>query len=412
MLRIERSEMDGSIDAPPSKSHAIRYAVLAGLGVGTSELHNFPINDDTIDSIALLESLGSRVTIQDGVLRIKPTSSLNFRELHLKGSATVLRIAIAMAASYPGKKVITVTENLSRRPTAELIRALREAGASIRQDGTSIKIEEPVNSYYFTIDATSSSQFITSLVFLSIATGREVTIKIKGEVSSRAYLQITEDVVSKQGTLMKEEDSIITVRPSNPGKINVNIPGDFTLSAYFPVIAATNGRSLAIKGLSYSGTGDSRIVDIFRMAGVESRMEGDTWKVDESQGIEALDINMNDIPDLVPPVSSLVSSSRGTSRVSGIGHLVHKESNRISEIISILRASGVNASYDEEGLKIQGGKIQRNTYTSPEDHRMAMLAISMQARSGGMIINEGCVRKSYPGFIKDFLKIGGKVYYS
>ena len=412
MINIGKSILDGEVTAPSSKSHAIRYAIVSGLLTGRSEIRGITFNEDIDDALSLLRASGSKIEFNGGILTVEPSSSLNFRSVALNGSATVLRIAIAMAASYPGSKVIMMGKALRNRPVDDLIYSLRNAGAVINNEGDRIVAENPVKDYSFEIRADISSQFLTALMFLSLATEKRVSIKMKGRRVSGTYFSITREIMENLGSKVNDEYDLIVMEPKRVEKIYADVPGDFALSSYFPSIAAKNGGFVKIKNLHYKGNGDSRVVDIFREAGIHSRMEGDKWIVDGPADLRSIEIDMNDVPDLVPPLTSILSSSPGTSKMSGINHLEYKESNRVAEIIKILTKAGINSGYDGNSISISGGSYNSFNYVCPGDHRMAMMALSLQATSGGKIENEKCLCKSYPGFIDDFKKLGGIVDYT
>jgi 3-phosphoshikimate 1-carboxyvinyltransferase len=412
MINIGKSTLNGEVTAPSSKSHAIRYAIISGLSTVRSEIRGITFNEDIDDALSLLRASGSKIEFNEGILTVEPSSSLNFRSVTLNGSATVLRISIALAASYPGSKVIMVGKALRNRPVNDLIHSLNNSGATIINEGDSIIVKSPVKDYNFEIRADISSQFLTALIFLSIATERGISIRMKGNMVSRTYFDTTREIMENLGSKINDENSFIFMEPKRVEKIYADIPGDFALSSYFPSIVAKNGGIAMIKNLQYKGTGDSRVVDIFRGVGIHSKIEGDKWIVDGPADLKSIEIDMNDVPDLVPPLISVLSSSPGTSKIRGINHLEYKESNRVAEMIKILTKAGINSSYDGSSISIKGASYNSFNYVCPGDHRMAMLALSLQASSGGKIENESCLCKSYPGFIDDFKKLGGIVNYT
>lgn len=411
MVKIFKSVLSGEIKAPSSKSYGIRYLILSGLGNKKSTIRNVSLSEDILDSISLLRASGSKVFLDKDTITVEPSSTLNFKYLSLKGSATVYRIALAIGAAYPGKKVISICENLSKRPVDELMNSLNRAGAKVYRDGSNIIIEKNIIKNNIEINANDTSQFVTASIFLSIAKNEQITISIKDVIVSRVYYNITKEIMEKYGIKITEENNSIYVYPRSIEKLDAYVPGDFALSAYFGAIVSKNGNEIKIKNLDIK-SGDSKIVDIFNIAGLENKIEGKDWKIQGPARIKSLDVEMKDVPDLVPAVASLISTSNGISHIRKVDHLVFKESNRIKEIIKILNCAGINASYMDGTLTIEGGTLKKFTYMCPNDHRMAMLSISLQATSEGETLNEKCLKKSYPNFIDDFRKLGGIVYES
>ncbi|MGC8672735.1 MAG: 3-phosphoshikimate 1-carboxyvinyltransferase [Thermoplasmata archaeon] len=410
MVKIEKSVLEGEINAPSSKSHAIRYLILSGLGSGKSIIKNTEINEDISDAINLLRSSDTKVNLDNKNLVTYPSSSLNFKNLTLESSATVYRIAIAIGASYEGKKIINISESLLKRPVNDLINALNSAGAKVVQEGNKIIISKKVSRNNFFISGKVSSQFITALMFISIAKNEKVEINISDELVSKTYFNITKEIMEKLGSKIIENNNKIIIIPKVPKNISITIPGDFTLSAYFGSITSRNGKEIVIKNLDVSGNGDSKIVDIFNDCGIENKIIGNDWVIKGPSIIKNLDLEMKDFPDLVPPVSSVLSTASGISNIRKIEHLTYKESNRINEIVKILNYAGIIAYYKDGTLTINGGKLKKFIYNCPSDHRMAMLSISLQAISGGETTNDECLKKSYPNFLRDFKLLGGVIY--
>jgi 3-phosphoshikimate 1-carboxyvinyltransferase len=101
----------------------------------------------------------------------------------------------------------------------------------------------------------------------------------------------------------------------------------------------------------------------------------------------------------------LASYAKGTTTLSNLEVLTHKESDRFYEIKKQLQQIGI--SFEEDGftLKIHGTNDKKEyfEYRAPDDHRMIMTtALHMMKNSGGMIINWKHVKKSFPGFFEEF----------
>jgi hypothetical protein len=69
--------------------------------------------------------------------------------------------------------------------------------------------------------------------------------------------------------------------------------------------------------------------------------------------------------------------------------------------------NGAHVEEREDGLTITGGKLHGARINTYGDHRMAMaFAAAGTAVDGVIIENPGCVRKTYPGFWDDLMRLG------
>ena len=128
-------------------------------------------------------------------------------------------------------------------------------------------------------------------------------------------------------------------------------------------------------------------------------------------------MDASNCPDLFPVISVLAAFCQGTSRISGVDRLAHKESDRGQAILDMLLKMGVKASVVQDTLIIEGHSLasrlltgnllKGGSYTSSHDHRMAMaLKVAELGADGPVIIDDtACVSKSFPGFFGLFSKL-------
>jgi 3-phosphoshikimate 1-carboxyvinyltransferase len=114
--------------------------------------------------------------------------------------------------------------------------------------------------------------------------------------------------------------------------------------------------------------------------------------------------DMSNLPDLVPPLAIACAFAKGTSRLTNIGHLKHKECDRLAVMASELNKMAVNVTCDEDSLIIEGNPKCHGAKINPHnDHRIAMsFAIAALVTGGQTIEDEMCVAKSFPDFWERF----------
>ncbi|MBF0550225.1 MAG: 3-phosphoshikimate 1-carboxyvinyltransferase, partial [Deltaproteobacteria bacterium] len=116
--------------------------------------------------------------------------------------------------------------------------------------------------------------------------------------------------------------------------------------------------------------------------------------------LRGLDVDMNTMPDLVPTLAVMALFAQGKTAITNVGHLRHKESDRLAAVSAELRRLGGKVEELPDGLVIYGGeKLSGADIETYNDHRMAMsLAVAGLRVADVRIKDEGCVAKSFPKF--------------
>jgi 3-phosphoshikimate 1-carboxyvinyltransferase len=121
--------------------------------------------------------------------------------------------------------------------------------------------------------------------------------------------------------------------------------------------------------------------------------------------LRAVDVDMNAISDTVMTMAVVALFADGVSRIRNVGHIRHKETDRIAALATELRKLGAHVDELPDGLIIDPpasgptGPARIGTY---DDHRMAMsFALAGLKVPGITILDPGCVAKTYPGFWAD-----------
>jgi 3-phosphoshikimate 1-carboxyvinyltransferase len=105
--------------------------------------------------------------------------------------------------------------------------------------------------------------------------------------------------------------------------------------------------------------------------------------------------------DEIPVIAVAAALATGRTVIRNAKELRVKETDRITTVVSGLRAMGVQVEEFEDGMEITGPNIlHAATIDSCGDHRIAMaFAIAGLFAEGETVIqNTECVNTSYPGF--------------
>ena len=124
--------------------------------------------------------------------------------------------------------------------------------------------------------------------------------------------------------------------------------------------------------------------------------------------LSGIDIDMNTISDTAQTLAVVAVFAGGSTRIRNVAHNRHKETDRITAVVTELRRLGIEVDQHEDGMTIHSGEPQAATIETYNDHRMAMsFALAGLRIPGVRIVNPACTGKTYPGFWTDLETICG-----
>ena len=128
--------LTGGLELPGDKSISHRYAMIAALAEGTSELRNFAAARDCHSTLGCMKSLGAEVSRgQNHGEDYRPwTRGLksSWRTLDAENSGTTIRLLSGILSGQSFTTKITGDASLQKRPMKRVVAPLRQMGADIR----------------------------------------------------------------------------------------------------------------------------------------------------------------------------------------------------------------------------------------------------------------------------------------
>jgi 3-phosphoshikimate 1-carboxyvinyltransferase len=122
--------------------------------------------------------------------------------------------------------------------------------------------------------------------------------------------------------------------------------------------------------------------------------------------LHGITVDMSAMPDLVPTLAVVAAFAKGETRITGVAHLRHKESDRLAAVVTELQKMGLEAQETADGLIIVGGAPRGAAIDTYQDHRIAMSFAVAGLKVPGVVINDpGCVAKSFPDFWQYWQKL-------
>ncbi|MEE3305018.1 MAG: 3-phosphoshikimate 1-carboxyvinyltransferase, partial [Pseudomonadota bacterium] len=211
------AKVSGEVNVPGSKSLSNRALLLAALAEGETELTNLLDSEDIEHMLNALTKLGVSYRLsEDKTQCVVQGNGGAFNvaeplELFLGNAGTAMRPLCAALAASNVDTVLTGEPRMEERPIGDLVDALREADAEVtylKNEGfPPLQIKgKTLNGGEMSVDGSVSSQFLTALLMAAPLFSGDVTIRIKGELVSKPYIDITLDTMAKFGVTVENDN--------------------------------------------------------------------------------------------------------------------------------------------------------------------------------------------------------------
>jgi 3-phosphoshikimate 1-carboxyvinyltransferase len=417
MIEIEPlRHCDGVITIPGSKSYTHRALILSSLADGESILMNALRCEDTEHTVQALIRFGIPIFWERGQVRVQGKGG-EFKAIDdtvdLGNSGASMRFLTAVAALKKGVTLLDGSERMRKRPIGGLLKGLGELGVraySKKGDNCPPVIVESQGLQGGTvrIKGEESSQFLSGLMMVAPYALRDVGIEVVSPLVSKPYVDITRDVMSAFGVEIENQaySSFFIKARQHYLPQTYWIEGDVSNASYFFSAAAVCKGRVKVKNLNpVTLQGDIGFLKILERMGCRMT-HGKDWIEVVGGELHGIEIDMNEMPDLVPTLAVTAIFANGKTVIQNIGHLRFKESDRIHALAVELSKMDIRVKEGEDWLEIEGGKPYGAEIETYNDHRLAMsLAIAGLAVPGIKIKGERCVDKSFPGFWETLQKL-------
>jgi 3-phosphoshikimate 1-carboxyvinyltransferase len=418
---IERS-FDVEITLPGSKSIALRQLAMAALAHGTTRLTGIPDCDDAQAMIDCLIELGVSIETNGENTIVKGPMDLGDSTVHLNArmSGASTRLLIGMAALRKGVTHIDGHASLRARSNKPLFDVLHKQGCTVESvsGGLPATITGPIEvSPNLTIDGSLSSQYITALLLIAPmtcpATGQ--MINISGDLVSKPYLDITLNEMSKCGVnAYWYDEKTIFVQQSQYQSGQRTIEGDATAATYFSALATLHGGTVTLTNIDQTThQGDYEFCAVMELLGATVERSGYTRIIGPATLPALREVNMQAMPDAALTLIAMSPLLPGTSTITGLQSLHHKECDRLECPATELRAMGIDVKTTLDSVTIEEidlRKIAPHILTTYHDHRMAMAFSMLGSCSHALRVDDkAVVNKTYPNYWLDYSKLTAKL---
>ena len=420
-LIVRKSQLNGSVAIPGSKSHTIRAVAIASLAGGQSLIHDPLDSSDTQAAVACYRALGAEIDTSDPKAwkvtgtrgNISPPQDI----IDVGNSGTTLRIAMGSAALAPPGQTTTFTgdEQIQTRPVGPLIDSLNDLGAKCVSLNNNGKVPVEITGKLTggkTAIAASTSQYLSSLLLCAPLASEDTRIDVT-LLNEPGYVQMTLDWLDKQQIKYDNQQMrTFEIKANQSYKpFEAAVVADFSSATFFLCGAALAGDEVSLHGLDFTdGQPDKAVVDYLKAMGADIMLEPDSVTV-KGGPLRGAELDMNKTPDALPAMAVTAAFAEGTTRLVNVPQARSKETDRIKCMAEELKKMNVKVEELPDGLIIEGGKVNPAELHGWADHRIVM-ALSL----AGLKMEDECsidtaeaISVTFPSYVQLMQNIGANI---
>ena len=404
--------LNTTVKLPASKSISNRALIIHALSGGKVLPDNLSDCDDTEVIVCALRD--------------------NPYEINIKAAGTAMRFMTAYLATRVGEEhVLTGTERMQHRPIHVLVDALRRLGADIEYVGEEgfppLRIRgRQLEGGLLEVPGNISSQFISALLLIGPMLRDGLTLRLKGDIISRPYIDLTLWTMREFSAYADWDDFETIMVAAQPYKERpYYIESDWSAASYWYEMMALSRNEddeVRLEGLmDGSKQGDSGVRYLFSLLGVktvfgttEAGVPTTVTLRHSGRCVSRLDYDFVNSPDLAQTFIVCCAVMGIPFHFRGLSTLKIKETDRIEAMKAEMRKLGY-VMYDVDGCELywKGERCEASpsaAIATYEDHRMAMSFAPAAFRIPQLHINEPqVVTKSYPRFWEDLKNVGFQI---
>jgi 3-phosphoshikimate 1-carboxyvinyltransferase len=412
----------GILRVPGDKSISHRYAMIGALARGTTSVTHLAPGADVAATIACLRALGVSIDAAGGAMRVEGRGIRGLQAapgpIDAANSGTTMRLISGIVAGHPFHTRIIGDESLSRRPMRRVIDPLTAMGAQIRSQGgrAPLDIDGGNLAAIEWTPEVPSAQIKSAVLLAGLHASGTTTV-----LEPLATRDHTERMLKGYGVEVGVHDLARSVsggqQPVAPHG-TLPIPGDPSSAAVWAAAAAAlPGSAVRLEGVCLNPHRIGFVAALQRLGAAIEVLDVDeiagepvgTLQVSHGAHTET-DIEAHEVPALIDelPVLAARAALGGRLKVTGAGELRVKESDRITALVTGLKALGAQARELPDGFVIEGGvRPTGGTADAAGDHRlvMAFTLIGLGATGPTLITGAHAVAVSYPSFEADLAQL-------
>ncbi|GHK34206.1 3-phosphoshikimate 1-carboxyvinyltransferase [Escherichia coli] len=419
------ARVDGTINLPGSKSVSNRALLLAALAHGKTVLTNLLDSDDVRHMLNALAALGVSYTLSADRTRCEiignggPLHAEGALELFLGNAGTAMRPLAAALCLGSNDIVLTGEPRMKERPIGHLVDALRLGGAKItylkityleQENYPPLRLQGGFTGGNVEVDGSVSSQFLTALLMTAPLAPEDTVIRIKGDLVSKPYIDITLNLMKTFGVEIENQhyqQFVVKGGQSYQSPGTYLVEGDASSASYFLAAAAIKGGTVKVTGIGRNSMqGDIRFADVLEKMGA-TICWGDDYISCTRGELNAIDMDMNHIPDAAMTIATAALFAKGTTTLRNIYNWRVKETDRLFAMATELRKVGAEVEEGHDYIRITPPeKLNFAEIATYNDHRMAMcFSLVALSDTAVTILDPKCTAKTFPDYFEQLARI-------
>ena len=424
-IKIKPSTLNGTIEIPPSKSYSHRAVIAAALAENgkKSRVDNLKFSVDITTTTDIMENWGAKIKRFESALEIVGNDGKvvpKDKYVQCNESGSTIRFLIPIGITNENELVFDGKGKLVDRPLDSYYKIFDKQGIFYKNENGKLPltVNGKLKAGNYEIEGNISSQFITGLLYSLPLLDGDSKLTINKNLESKGYIDLTLEILKLAGIEIVNNDyKNFDIKGNQIYKpFDYTVEGDYSQVAFWIVAGIISAnRDNEVKCLHVNKNslqGDREIIEIVTRMGANLEIFDDYVIVKPSK-TKGTVIDISQCPDIAPILTVLAALSEGETRIINGERLRIKESDRITSIKTELNKLGANVAEKGDSLIIQGvqGFTGGVTVSAWNDHRIAMsLAVASSRCEKEIILEEAeSVRKSYPHFWDDFVKMGGEI---
>ena len=400
----------------PDKSISHRSVMFAMLASGKSEIRNFLRAEDTLNSLNIVKNLGAKVEDDGNVITISSNGIQESSEiLDCGNSGTGMRLFCGLLSSAEGHFILTGDKYLRSRPMKRVTSPLHDIGAKLdgRKGGDLAPLSiRGASLKAFDYKSKIASAQVKSAMILA-ALRADGTCRYTEPELSRDH---TERMLKGMGAEISVDGLTTTIKPMKEllSPLIIRVPTDPSSAFFFAVAAAiTEGSDVLLEGVTFNPTRIEAFKALERMgANITYDLRDEKYEPIGNIRVQyaplhaiTVEDNISWLIDELPALSIAFACAEGKSLVKNAEELRVKESDRISTVVTGLRACSIEVDEFEDGYSVVGGELRSAKVDSDGDHRIAMSFIIAGLKCGMEVTDLDCINTSFPNFFELLQKI-------
>ena len=422
--------LTGGVEPPGDKSISHRYAMIAALAEGASELRHFAAAADCHSTLECMKALGAEVKLDKDTVRITGHGLRGLkgsrRALDAGNSGTTIRLLAGILAGQQFASQLTGDASLQKRPMKRVVGPLRQMGADIRARDDNFAPLEIRGGRLHAIDfkmPMASAQVKSAVLLAGLFAEGETIVTEPARTRDHTELALEEfgAPVEKSGKTIRIQGLAEGNGAPKLQSRSLDVPGDLSSAVFFIAAASLFPDSnLLIHNVGLNPT-RTAILDVFASMGASLQMLSVRSAHGEIVGDLAVKgaslkggvIAGEQIPlviDELPMLAALGPYTEQGIEIRDAAELRVKESDRIAALAENLCRMGATVEERPDGLRVEGrsaGKLRGAEIEPHGDHRIAMaFAVAALGAIGATVIRDAdCAAVSYPNFYEDLDRV-------